>query len=302
MRDNLSHRYSLILVFFLAFAFSAPAFAQTDADRLTRLSVDLWPDYDQPAMLVLLTGELPAGTSLPATVTIPLPDDADLHAVARFGDTGGLFSDLEYTVDSGQLTFTTMSPRFRVEYYAPYQVEGSTHSYQFDWRSDLAIDAVTTIVQQPLAAETITIEPEPAGSELRTDNLMYYTLPTQSLNPDQLYTVRVGYEVTTPQLSAAALTTPSPVETPARSTGSGNTLWWVLGLIAAAALVAGAFYLGRGSAGSGRKPKPRPVRPEKPTASSRPPATVAGRFCHNCGQQAEPGDVFCRSCGTKLKS
>lgn len=302
MRIRKNHCYFLITLFLFALTGATTTLAQTTADRLSALTVDLWPDYDRPAMLVLLTGELPADTSLPATVSIPLPDDAELNAVARFGETGGLFSDLEYTHDSGQLTFTTASPRFRVEYYAPYQVEGSTHSYQFNWRSDLTIDAVTTVVQQPLAAATMAIQPQPVGSELRTDNLTYYTLATQTFNPDQLYTVQVSYDVSTPQLSAAPVATPNSAEVQSASTTSRTILWGVLGLFAVVALIGGAFYLGRGSAGSSRKLKPRPARPEKPAASGQPPVkATTTRFCHNCGKAAEKGDIFCRNCGTKLK-
>lgn len=293
------------VMFFLLLAAGLPAavLAQANADRLATLSVDLWPDYDQPSMLVLLTGQLPPDATLPATITIPVPDGADINAVARIGETGGLFSDIEYSFENGRLTFTTPSPGFRVEYYTPYQVNGNTHSYRFEWTSDLAIDSLTTVVQQPLAATSITIEPAPTGSELRNDDLTYFTLPPRAVAPGETVTVELSYEVTSPLLSAAPATTPSPIEPAATSPATDSTLLWLLGLAAAALLVAGAFYLGRrGGAGPGRKPKPKPVRPESARPPAGPPATATARFCHQCGQQAEKGDVFCRKCGTKLKT
>jgi hypothetical protein len=298
-----SSRLLSFLLPLLFFSILNPVLAQTTADRLASLSVDLWPDYDRPAMLVLLTGELPSSTTLPATVTIPLPANAELNAVARFGETGGLFSDLVYTVENGQLTFTTASPQFRVEYYAPYEVDGDLHSYLFEWTSDLVIDSLVAVVQQPLAATSITFEPEPAGSQLRNDDLTYFTFPPQTLAPCQPYTLNISYEVSSQQLSAAPATTPALVEDPAEAaTVSGNALWLVVGLIAVAALIGGAYYFGRTGLRTSRQSKPRPVRPVKTSTNNSSPATPQPRFCHQCGKQAEKDDMFCRNCGTKLKT
>ena len=41
--------------------------------------------------------------------------------------------------------------------YSPYQVEDGEYSYTFEWVSDLAIDQVTTIVQQPAAARDLSL-------------------------------------------------------------------------------------------------------------------------------------------------
>jgi hypothetical protein len=324
--------FIIVTALFIFFLFGLSTVkAQTPADRLSALIVDLWPDYDQPAMLVLLTGELPADAPLPATITIPLPAGADLNAVARYGETGGLFSDVEYVINDNQLTITTPSPRFRVEYYAPYRVDGNTHAYTFDWTGDLAIDSLSAVVQQPLGATFITTDPPSTGSELRNDDLTYYRLPAQPLSPGQRYAVQVNYDMPSPQLSVDALQTGAAA--PHTTATTSPIVWWVLGVVGVAVVIGGAFYLGRGSASSARRRKPSPSRPakakssagrgstvpgstvsgskstptvgkapEKPNAAS-PPSTTAttARYCHQCGQSAESGDVYCRNCGTKLK-
>ena len=40
---------------------------------LDRLQIDLWPEYDRPAMLVILRGIMAEGTVVPATITLPMP-------------------------------------------------------------------------------------------------------------------------------------------------------------------------------------------------------------------------------------
>ena len=130
---------TLSLLLLLLFTAVIPVTAQEEATQLDQMVVELWPDYDRPAMLVLLTGTLPATVALPATVNIPLPDDADIFAIARFTDEDVLVSDVESTAADGRLTLTTAGRTFRVEYYAPYTRDGSETAYRFEWQSDLTI-------------------------------------------------------------------------------------------------------------------------------------------------------------------
>lgn len=290
------------------FGMRPQVYAQTSVTELSDLAVELWPDYDRPAMLVLLTGTLPAGTSLPATVTVPLPADAELHAVAFFDETGVL-KQLPpgdgYTVADGRLTLFSPGTRFRVEYYAPYTADGQERSYRFDWTSDLTVDRLSTVVQQPLAAATIDVSPAPDGAATeRGDGLNYYTVPPRAVGPGEPYTVDVGYTAENPILSAPQQTLPgatvaAPVPTATAQSGPGA--WWLAGIatLVVAGLAAG-WYLGRRQSGSlSRTRKPRPARTG---TSSAKPATGKTRYCHNCGQQAQPEDTYCRNCGTQLKS
>src|SRR5690606_4323832 len=66
-------RLFIALALLLSAAILPSAAAQTPSAALASLAVELWPDYDRPAVLVLLTGALPASAPLPATVTIPVP-------------------------------------------------------------------------------------------------------------------------------------------------------------------------------------------------------------------------------------
>ena len=90
----------LTLLLLLLFA-ALPVAAQTEVTQLDTLTVELWPDYDRPAMLVILTGTLPESATLPATVTIPLPAGAEINAVARFNDVDVLVTDVEWTEADG---------------------------------------------------------------------------------------------------------------------------------------------------------------------------------------------------------
>ena len=303
----------LFIVLSVALSVIAPVAAQSNPTQLSSLAVELWPDYDRPTMLALLTATLPQDTTLPATLTIPIPVGAEIHAVASFNEAGALMSDVDYTVENGQLTLTTPANRFRVEYYSPYQVEDDEYSYTFEWVSDLAIDQVTTIVQQPAAARDFSTDPAATSSAAtRGDGLTYHTLPARSVGAGEPFTVTVTYTADAPVLSAPAQTPPTTntgatTADTTTATGIGFDPIWLLVGAGVLALVGGAWYIGQhqGRTAS-RSRKPQPTRPAKPKADAkRPPTTTrassAAKFCHNCGRQSQPGDTFCRNCGAQLK-
>lgn len=306
---TLSSRFIRTIPFLLALLVTGlpGAAAQNQATRLTELAVELWPDYDRPSMLVLLSGRLPADAALPATLSIPVPAGAEIHAVARFNEANALISDVTYGVEGGLLTLTTPSDSFRVEYYAPYEVDGNTYTYRFEWTSDLAVDSLATVVQQPLAATDIRITPPPTGSGAeRGDGLTYHTLAPRPVGAGEPFVVEVSYTVEAPVLSAPSQSLPEASATAAPATesadgavGFGISPWWLaLGALLVVALIGGAWYLGRRQGTAARRRKPQPNRPPKPGGKAAP---AAAKYCHNCGRPAQTGDVFCRNCGAPLK-
>src|SRR5690606_32387587 len=71
-RRGESVKRAIVLLLLLSLGLAGPVQAQEEVERLEQLVVDIWPDYDRAAVLILLTGRLPAATSLPAMVTIPV--------------------------------------------------------------------------------------------------------------------------------------------------------------------------------------------------------------------------------------
>ena len=104
----------ILFVLLLCLILWVPAAAQEPTvDSLAALEVTFWPDFDNPSVLVLMTGTLPPETEFPAVVALPLPDDAELNAVARVTDEG-LFDDIDFKNENGSLTLLVKGTNFQI--------------------------------------------------------------------------------------------------------------------------------------------------------------------------------------------
>lgn len=308
----------LLLSFLLCLTlfFSLPAQAQESSPDLATLAIELWPDYDRPTVLVLLTGSLAPSVPLPAKVTIPLPANADIHAVARISTSNTLVDDIVFTETVGAVTLTTPDSRFRVEYYLPYEQTGEDRAFVVDWLFPFALGSVTVNVQQPAAAINFAVNPAPQSVTTGQDGLTYHLLAPQTLPagqpvhfelsytlPDNMLTVET--ESVDNTASAPTMSEPESNTSTASSDSSDNLpliLAGVGGLIISATLIWQGLRE-RATPKSQPSTRQRPPSARSAPARKQPPTTPAGevRFCHQCGREASLDDRFCRQCGTPLK-
>jgi hypothetical protein len=295
----------LILIFILILPTNLLAQANEPTD-IQSLAIDLWPDFDQPSVLVLITGTVPANTPLPVTISIPLPANATVNAVARINAENAMIDDLNPEIGASMLTFSTPDPRFRVEYYIPYTAANNERSFTFTWLADVAVEQFELSVQQPSGAASLNVLPS-ANSVItgQQDGLTYHVLPVTTVLAGQPYEATVSYTMAIPQLTTE-LAQPAASNTtavsPPSSTPQSATNWpLILGIVGGVFVVAALAWQ---FAGTSRKPtRPQKPAPRKPvTTQPRPQPKTNPRFCYECGQALHTNDKFCRECGTAVKS
>lgn len=301
---SLFRHTALVIVLFILAGLGRPAYAQLPTPTIETLAVDLWPDYDRTAVLVLLTGTLPATALLPTTVTIPLPPEAELHAVARITSDNVMTDDVQYTASENGVTFVTSDQRFRVEYYMPYTTAGSQHSFEFSWLADVAVNEIDVVVQQPAAASNMRTQPTAISSSANSrDGLTYHVLPVTAVPAGQPYSVQVDYTMNQPTLSVEQLA-PSATNTNTSSAvtpATGDGLNWPLLLAAAGGILILMAIVWQAASMRQQRKRPRKTPPQR-TPPAPKPAVKAVQFCHECGAPVGPEDKFCRECGTAVKS
>jgi hypothetical protein len=306
------HRWILALLLLLCLAAPVQAAGGQALPAIERLGVALWPEYDQPKMLVILRVTLPASTGFPAEVVLPIPASAgEPLAVAYRVQDGSLLNapyDRQVQGEWALITLTAQSLDVQLEYYQPLSLDGAQRSFTYVWPGGQAIGSMDYEVQHPAAAEEMTIDPAPLSEAPRPDGLMYSFGDLGPVPAEETRQIRLSYSKDTPALSIDTLGPPAPPVAGPTATEGGSldvTAWlpWALGILGLAVVAGGGMLYWRSSRvnrGIARRERHRPPRGEQESPSSSLDASVI--FCHSCGTQTDVSDQFCRRCGTKLRS
>ncbi|MFN4219176.1 MAG: zinc ribbon domain-containing protein, partial [Candidatus Bipolaricaulia bacterium] len=241
---------------------------------LERLEISLWPEYDDPRLLVIYRGELAEDPKSPIAFTIP--NTAQIHAVAHVGPAGTLLADDWQLLldDAGQIVlFTPGSRRFQLEYYDDVLGTAPERSFVFRFRSErYEIKNLEIEVQQPLRATAFQASPalDPQGVDTR--GFSYFGRRVGAVPPNTVIEQRVSYRKTDtmPSLRPAA----------------GSSLVWVAlgaGLaVVALGVISLLWFRRRRSVSFGTTAPQRPAQ-----------------FCAHCRYQFRADEQFCPQCGQR---
>jgi hypothetical protein len=293
----MKHKYYLLL-FLLVMILPIAGHTQSKVMAIDALVVDLWPDYDRTSVLILLTGTLSADTKLPATVTLPLPETAQLNAVARIDSSDGIMKDDIFSSPvPGGLRFTTPDLRFRVEYYLPYVVNNNQRTFNFTWLAGLSVNSFQVKIQRPVSASFLATKPASMNILKGQDGFTYYAFPIQAVPAGQSFSVDVDYTMNTAQLSVASLATPStdlqkPGLPSTSKTGAGIN-WTIVAVVAGGVIIVIIFIWQIATRrGSSNQSVIQDAKAQKQSQAD---------FCSNCDNPIDIDDRFCRNCGAVLR-
>jgi len=307
----------LVASLFLTASSSVQAL-NTTALQISNMEIDIWPDYDQPSTLVIYHISFASLTNFPAKVSFTIPASAgDPYSVAM-KDLDGLLYDLEYSVVSdgnwNRIEFISSTPDIQLEFYDPIkQAADGSYNYSLRWISDYPIADLKMVVQKPKYATTMTIQPDfGPGVVSQDDGLTYFTTDVGSLNQGDSINVSLSYLKANDLLSASILPVhainPLPQNTSLWQTiiGLFKPVWENRSLLISSGLLfAGILLLFLGFWLSLRKKSLR-METVAEVATDNPPTKKINTsetlevYCHVCGKRARPGDLYCRTCGSKL--
>lgn len=288
---------------------------QGEALLLESVSVDIWPEYDQPSVLVIYHISLADEVSLPAAMTFRIPAAAGKpHAVAWQSPDKSPFEMTYETTVVGEwieVRFTTPAPDIQIEYYDPgMKITGSRRDFTYQWPGSLAVQNLSLQVQKPPTATSIKFTPDIGSGRAGSDGLEYYSYLAGPVSAGTPFKLTIQYDKPDESLTFSGFQEALPQQ-PLNSSTQGRValdqfLPWGMGGLGLLLLAAGSFWYwktGRVSSvnkGSGRA-RHAPARTRAPKPASDAEAGGGTTFCHQCGNKAAPGDAFCRICGTKLR-
>ncbi len=307
---NLRSFSSLLAIVLVAFVLTALSVAaQAAPPTLDTWDTQVWPEFDQPSVLVITTGSLASGTTFPQQVRVPIPAAAQVHAVAYPEDNGNLLS-LNWTVEPGSagqnVVFELNQNRFVVEYYADILSPPPARSFELNLVAPYAAQQASLALRQPSRASNLQTTPLLAPGGLDALGNPTYTLDLGEQAAGQNTLLQVSY--TKPDAQPSVTSSPSsPTGEAAAPTSGGESVWlpWVVGVAAGLLVGAVIFYLLQRRSGSvvSRQSRRRAARKQGGRSA---PAVAGGKaaagapatkFCVQCGQKFEGVDKFCRNCG-----
>lgn len=294
-------KWFLILIMVMVLAFPSLAFAQTSV-ALANVTVQLWPEYDQPSMLVLVDYEVAANTQLPINVTFRIPKDANLVAVATYSTEGTLvnagFDGPKAEGEWQSFTTTIGTNKGRLEYYQPIAFNGEQRVFSYVWDGIYAVDSFNISVLEPLDTKSLVMTPK-SDSISQDQGLKYYNKKPVKLAANEKFTLNLQYEKTSDALisSSQAVQPAAPLDD--NTTGRvsfSNSLPYIIGGVGLLLIIGGViYYLQAGKTGK------KKFRRRAGGKSDEEEGNDSDVYCSQCGTRARTGDRFCRICGSRIK-
>jgi len=299
----------LLATVWLGWQAAGGAYAQENP-RLATLEIDIWPEFDRPAALVILRAEVAEDVNLPAAVSLRIPSSSGgPAALAYAASADGQLLNLAYERSDAQMGFITLTfsapERFvQLEFYDPVAIGAADRSYTYIWPGDFRVDQLSVELQEPATATDLSVQPELGAGVVNPDGLVYRQADLGALDVGQTLTVDVSYRKTDARSSAEILGLETRAPPSAAGAGSEEGMpFWLLVLLVLAVLVISVSgvvlwrWRGRAPATSARRVT-RAARRGEQAAGQR---ENAANFCPQCGTPLRSRDRFCPECGTAIR-
>jgi hypothetical protein len=245
---------------------------------LSALQIEIWPEYDRPAALIILNGEIAQDVPMPASVTLRLPGaSGGVHAVASASREDAPLINVEHTAKSAGdailVSFQLANRFFHVEYYDPLATQSPERRYTFVWPGDFSAAKSMVMLQEPANSSEVSMEPQATSTSTGQNGLRYRSAELGALAAGKPLKIEVRYTKPDARSSAELLQAQSPAK-PQPARGSAGAPPWLYGALAAAAIIVAALgfivWYDRRSRPARAAPPPSASAPPTPKSTVRP--------------------------------
>ncbi len=314
---------AVALVAVLGYGISSPftAYAEPQSNlSIKNAKVSVWPEYDDPRVLVIVEGEFAGDANFSQQVKFRIPKGAEINQVCALRKPADehLCQLYEVSQDGEALSYTLPIPTFFLEYYYQPPQGQSDRRLEYSFDSYYPVGKLEVEVQQPLRSSNFDLSPKAAGVLSDKNGFSYYQYRYDNVAPNQPIKLSASYTKSDSRPSVEK-------QKPGGASASANDFNLpLLGAFGAGLMGLVAFY-----AIKSRQPGPVPapahpaaanaaVRRASPTVPPKPAArtgrasrSVAGTgvldaparrfYCTQCGTAIQLDDNFCPKCGQKAR-
>jgi hypothetical protein len=310
--NELRRPIALLVTLLLLIIMSVWPAAAQGALTIPQASLKLWPEYDDPGLLVIFAGEFSDATTFPQTVAFPVAAGARNVQATVNDPVKGLLSQ-EWQMQNDKVAYTLPQPGFHIEYYVDRPPSGNKREIVHTFEAPYPIASLEIAVQQPARASDFSVTPTPSRTITGADGLTYHIINLANLAAGDKRDIAINYVktdsgLTSPQLAVTSATPAAQAAAPVQPETKQAALpsWLPLLLIGVGLLALigiGVYWL------TSRRRTVAPVEPARPAPASAPlqPAVRSASggvatFCTQCGNALRPDDRFCAQCGALRKN
>jgi hypothetical protein len=180
---------------FILLAWLPTAYVLAGGDlTIGRMKIAIWPEYDDPGVLVIYDGRFADSSRFPLKTSFFLPKDAVISDACSLSPKGQHFCQLYETVNKGEFNEVTLFlpfPNFYLSFHT-YPDGGKTDNKAIDYRvrTNHTIETLEMDIQQPLRSTMFNISPASEdASVIKGFNHFEYTYSPVSRGDDKLFKI-----------------------------------------------------------------------------------------------------------------
>ena len=193
---------------------------------------------------------------------------------------------------------------YHIEYYQPLVREGRVRSFDFKWIGDYGVSELRLSLSLPQDSLDINTTPAISRMEVQsTRGVLVGTASKSDLKMGSSYQFKLQYARDSDTLAdpnqASQVNPSEPLNTETEGRVSVDNLPWIIGGIGIGLIGLALFIYWRSNqVNPSASKRPRTRR----QGSHQPEDTSQSLYCHECGTRSNPGDRFCRTCGSRLRT
>jgi hypothetical protein len=311
---------TITLVGFLISGLFSSTVAAEEPAGLENVDILVYPEYDDPRLLIIVSGHLPEDTPLPATLTMLLPSNAVINAAAYMTEERQLVDASPFLGSSDipgwdRASFNVESTIFQFEYYHDI-IEGlPDKTISFEYRFAYPVGGLVLVAQQPLNATSYVVTPTQQEIVSDIEGFQYYRTSIERLEAEEPVQLQVSYNKadSAPSVNPADLAGPEQTQSTQGNLNTDQTLLLVVGGSGLLAVLAAIVIIsrrrrsapapsrtqGRARARQNRGRGSRGQAARSQVATDDAPSQTTN-FCRHCGNRLHEDAVFCPQCGEEV--
>ena len=147
--------------------------ASSESLIIGRMRASIWPEHDDPSLLVIYDGRFEDVSSYPVKTSFFIPKGSVISDACSLSHAGQHFCQLYKTIaheDFDEISLTLPYPNFYLSFHTPgFDLQNEQRSFDYRIRANHHIKAMEVDIQQPLRSSGFKITPAEGAVLLQPD-------------------------------------------------------------------------------------------------------------------------------------